>query len=158
MIDPDRGASPVPGSDQIASLAQRAMARSVDLMVVAVVSLALFAPQLILEGGEAEVPRWTQVAVFVLWLAYEAGTTAVLGQTMGKLAAGCRVADRQTGRRPGLARSIVRAAVIPGLLPFLAIFGLVGYAAAILDPHEHRGLLDRLAGTVVVRAVPGERR
>lgn len=134
------------------------MARSVDLLVVAVVSLALFAPQLILKGGEAEIPRWTQVAVFGLWLTYEAGTTAVLGQTMGKLAAGCRVADRQTGRRPGLARSIVRAAVIPGLLPFLAVFGLLGYATAVLDPNERRGVLDRLAGTVVVRAVPGERR
>lgn len=158
MTDPGRGASAVGDGDQIASLAQRAMARSVDLMVVAVVSLALFAPQLILKGAEARVPRWTQVAVFVLWLAYEAGTTAVLGQTMGKLATGCRVADRQTGCRPGFARSIVRAAVIPGLLPFLAIFGLIGYATAILDPQEYRGLLDRLAGTVVVRAVSGERR
>jgi uncharacterized RDD family membrane protein YckC len=144
--------------DELASFMQRAMARAIDLLVVAVISLALFAQQLALTGGEGSVPRWTQVAVFVLWLAYEAGTTTVLGQTMGKLAAGIRVADRRTGRRPNLARSVVRAAVVPGLLPFIALFGLVGYATAFADLRERRGVPDRLAGTVVVKAIPGERR
>lgn len=144
--------------DELAGFAQRAMARAVDLMVVAVISLALFAQQLAVSGDDDSVPRWTQIAVFAMWMVYEAGTTAFLGQTMGKLAAGIRVANRQTGRRPGLARSIVRTAVVPGLLPLIALFGLLGYATAFLDRNERRGIPDRLAGTVVVKAVPGERR
>jgi uncharacterized RDD family membrane protein YckC len=146
------------GGDEIASLAQRAMGRSIDLMVVAVISLAFFAPQIAADPSDASVPRWTQIAVFGVWLVYEAGTTAYLGQTMGKMAVACRVADRRTGRRPSLARSIVRAAVVPGLLPLVQVAGLLGYATAALDPKEHRGLLDRLAGTVVVKATPGQRR
>ncbi len=142
-----------PGSgDEVASLAQRALGRGIDLLVVAVISLALFAPQLVTRGDDDSVPRWTQVAVLVLWLVYEAGTTAFLGRTVGKLAVGSRVADRRTGRPPGLARSVVRAAVVPGLLPMLSVVGLLGYATAALDPREHRGLPDRLAGTVVVRS------
>ncbi len=144
--------------DELASFMQRAMARSVDLMVVAIISLALFAQQLAIRGDDESVPRWTQVAVFLLWLAYEAGTTSFLGQTMGKLATGIRVADRRTGRRPNLARSVIRTAVVPALLPFAAVFGLLGYATAFVDQRERRGLPDRLAGTVVVKAVPGERR
>lgn len=146
------------GGDEIASLAQRAMGRSIDLMVVAVISLAFFAPQIATSPDDTSVPRWTQIAVFGVWLVYEAGTTAYLGQTMGKMAVGCRVADRRTGRRPSLPRSIVRAAVIPGLLPLVQLAGLLGYATAALDTAEHRGLLDRLAGTVVVKATPGQRR
>ena len=127
------------------------MARSVDLLVVAVISLAFFAQQLAVRGDES-VPRWTQVAVFLVWLTYEAGTTAVLGRTMGKLAAGCEVVERRTGQRPGVARSVIRASVVPALLPFLSVFGLLAYATAALDPREHRGLLDRLAGTAVIKA------
>lgn len=144
--------------DEIAGLAQRALARSIDLMVVGIISLAFFTPQLVRDPDDASAPRWVQWAIFGLWLAYEAGTTAFLGQTMGKLATGCRVADRRTGRRPALAPALVRAAVMPALLALFAFFGLLGYATAALDRREHRGLLDRVAGTVVVKAVPGERR
>ena len=161
MTDPASGADPdqpAPGArDEVAGLAQRALARSIDLMVVGIISLAFFAPQLVRDPDDASAPRWVQFAVFGLWLAYEAGTTTYLGQTMGKLATGCRVADRRTGRRPNLARSVVRAAVMPALLAFFAFFGLLGYATPALDQRERRGLLDRLAGTVVVKAVPGER-
>ena len=122
-----------------------------DLLIVAVISLAFFARHLVIRGDES-VPRWTQIAVFLVWLAYEAGTTAVLGRTMGKLAAGCEVVDRRTGRKPDPARSVIRAAVVPGLLPFLSVFGFIAYATAIADPREHRGLLDRLAGTAVINA------
>ncbi len=147
-----------PAGDQVAGLAQRALARSIDLMVVGIISLAFFAPQLVRDPDDASAPRWVQWAVFALWLAYEAGTTAFLGQTMGKLATGCRVADRRTGRRPNLAKAVVRAAVMPGLLALFAFFGLLGYATPALDQRERRGLLDRVSGTVVVKAVPGERR
>lgn len=146
-----------PPSDELASFAQRAMARSVDLLVVAVLSLALLAPQLQGQPGDGSVPRWAKIAVAVVWLGYEAATTALLGQTMGKLATGCRVADRHTGDRPGFARSVVRAAVIPGLIPLLGVFSLLAYFSAMFDRREHRGLLDRLAGTVVVKATPGVR-
>ncbi len=162
MTDPVPGADPdepvEPGRDEVAGLAQRALARSIDLMVVGIISLAFFAPQLVRDPDDQSAPRWVQFAVFGLWLAYEAGTTTYLGQTMGKLATGCRVADRRTGRRPNLARSVVRAAVMPALLAFFAFFGLLGYATPALDQRERRGLLDRLSGTVVVKAVPGERR
>lgn len=144
-----------PPADALASFAQRAMARLIDLLVVAVLSLALLAPQLQGQPGDGSVPRWAKIAVAVVWLGYEATTTALLGQTMGKLATGCRVADRRTGDRPGFARSVVRAAVIPGLIPLLGVIGLLAYPTAMLDRREGRGLLDRLAGTVVVKAIPG---
>ena len=146
------------GGDELASLAQRAMARAIDLLVVGLISLAFFAPQLAVTDGDETVPRWTQIVVLLLWIAYEAGTTSFLGSTMGKLAVACRVADRRTGSRPGLGRSIVRAAVVPGLLAIVPLFGLLGYATAALDTRERRGLPDRLAGTVVVKATPGQRK
>ena len=148
----------MPPGDEVAALAQRAMGRAIDLLVVGLISLAFFAPQLAVTDGDTTVPRWTQVAVFGVWMAYEAGTTTFLGSTMGKMAVACRVADRRTGRRPNLGRSLVRAAVVPGLLALLPLFGLLGYATAVLDPNERRGLPDRLAGTVVVKATPGQRK
>ena len=140
-----------PTLDEVASLGQRALARSVDLLIVAVISLAFFARQLAVRSEET-VPRWTQVAVFLVWLAYEAGTTAFLGRTIGKLAAGCQVVERRSGEQPGIARSVIRSAVVPGLLPLLNVFGLLAYATAAADRREYRGLLDRLAGTAVIKA------
>ncbi len=147
MTHPDQG-----GGDEIASLAQRAIARALDLMTIAIVTLAVFAPQLTTADADNDISGWTQLAVFVIWVVYEGGTTAYLGCSMGKMATGCRLVDRRTGAKPGIARSVVRAAVVPGLLPFLGPFALLAYPTALLDRAERRGLLDRLAGTAVVRA------
>ncbi|MGI9622694.1 MAG: hypothetical protein ACR2PK_07650, partial [Acidimicrobiales bacterium] len=58
--------------DEIASLGQRALGRAIDLMVVAVISLAFFAPQLVRDADDATVPRWARLAILAVWLAYEA--------------------------------------------------------------------------------------
>lgn len=143
--------------DEVASLAQRAIGRAIDLLIVATFSMAILVPAVGVEDDVVNVPRWTQVAALALWLLYEAGSVATLGTTVGKMAVGCRLADRATGSRPTLVRSLVRAAPVPGLLPLVSFVAFVVWATVLVDPAERRGVHDRIAGTVVVRG-PGRER
>ncbi len=127
-----------------------------DLLIIATVSLAVFAPRAVGADDTSEVSAWTQVALIAIWVAYEAGTTAWLGTTLGKMATGCRVVSRRTGKRPNLAQAVARAVLVPGALSVVAAFALLLYPTALLDRTERRGVLDRLSGTVVVRANTGE--
>jgi uncharacterized RDD family membrane protein YckC len=70
------------------------------------------------------------------------------GATVGKFLVGLRVVDRN-GRPPGIARALVRAALLlvdtaPWAVP------LLGWAVAVTHP-RHRRLGDLAAGTMVVR-------
>jgi len=123
-----------------------------DLLIIATVSLAVFAPRAVGANESTDVSAWTQVALIGIWVLYEAGTTAWLGTTMGKMATGCRVVSRRTGGRPNPAQAVVRAVLVPGALSVVAAFALLLYPTALLDRSERRGALDRLSGTVVVRA------
>ncbi len=136
--------------DRVASIMSRAFARSIDLLVVALLSLAFTVPFVSPTGSD--VPRWVQLASLASWLVYEAGTVAVLGCTMGKMAMGLMVVDVTTGGAPGIGRSLVRAAVVPALIPLVSFFALLAYPTATVDLQARRGLLDRLAGTAVVAA------
>ena len=148
-IDPDSISGLPARRDLVAPLALRAFARAIDLLVVAVISLAVTVPSV--GGPTDDVPTTVKLLSLAGWLVYEAGTVAVLGQTMGKRAVGLKVVTVGSGARPGVARSVLRAAVVPALVPPVGMFALLAYPTATIDPGTGRGLLDRLAGTAVVR-------
>lgn len=139
-------------ADVVASFSQRAFARAIDFLVIAIISLAFTAPTIETAGDDVSVPRSVQLLSLAGWLIYESGTTAWLGQTVGKMAVQIKVVDHRTGARPGLARSVVRAAVVPGVAALVGPFALLVYPTVAGDPATRRGLLDRLAGTAVVRS------
>jgi uncharacterized RDD family membrane protein YckC len=70
-----------------------------------------------------------------------------LGQTIGGKAAGCRVVEMWTLRRPGWARGFVRAAA--SLLSWPLFFA--GWLWGIWDP-AHQTWHDKIAGTYVLDA------
>ena len=156
MTDPP--ASPVDATgDPIASVAQRCFGRAIDLLVVATFSMGLLIPTVQREGDTLSLPGWTQWVALALWVAYEASMTALLGTTVGKMAVGVQVVDRRTGRRPSWPNAIARALPVPLLLPVVSFFALAVYPTALFDLDRRRGITDRIADTVVVRADPARR-
>ena len=150
--------APVPTGDPIASVAQRCFGRAIDLLVVATFSMGLLIPTVQRDGDTLSLPGWTQWVALGLWVAYEAAMTALLGTTVGKMAVGAQVVDRRTGRRPSWPNAIARSLPVPLLLPVVSFFALAVYPTALLDPAGRRGLTDRIANTVVVRADPARPR
>lgn len=141
---------------QPAHFASRALALIIDLVILSVLDVVLFAlatsAVLLAErltgtrvGGATELVRASLSAgSMTLFLAYFAVLHARSGQTLGKVALRIHVRD-ESGARVGLARSILRTCGY-GLsaLPLGAGFLLA------LGP-ARRALHDRIAGTVVVR-------
>ncbi|PSK95374.1 putative RDD family membrane protein YckC [Murinocardiopsis flavida] len=84
-------------------------------------------------------------AVSVYWTV----PVALWGRTLGRLAAGTRVVDAQTGYPPELVQAVVRAMVFApcALFPLLAVFLALW---SRWDP-RFRTLWDRAGGTCVVR-------
>lgn len=151
-IDPESLGPSGGRADVIAPVALRAFARAIDLLIVAVISLAFTLP--LVEGSGEDVPRSVQLLSLGGWLLYEAGTVALIGTTVGKMAVGLKVVETSTGANPGPARAVVRAAVVPALIPLVSFFALLAYPTATFDLQTRRGLIDRLSGTAVVRSVP----
>ncbi len=91
-----------------------------------------------------------------LVIAAEVVPMAAAGLTFGKFAFGLRVVSRRTGRQPGVLAAVVRTVLVWGtavVTPFPAVVAL-GVAIIVFGPAllgaQHRGLHDRVAGTVVV--------
>ncbi|MCU1487540.1 MAG: hypothetical protein JWN67_4286 [Actinomycetia bacterium] len=92
---------------------------------------------------------------------YVIGTTAIWGQQLGKLVIGIRIVDERTGHPPTWLRAVFRWVVPsvpflwaiqgPWLVPVLGLLWSVVVYAPILGA-DRRGLHDRAAGTIVVRA------
>lgn len=100
-------------------------------------------------GGTAEkVGILITVVVAVLDLGVLAGLT---GKTIGKWTTGLRI-ERTDGRRPGIARALLRHFV--GYPLSLLLFG-IGFLIVAVSP-TGRALHDLIAGTIVIRpqAVP----
>jgi uncharacterized RDD family membrane protein YckC len=92
-------------------------------------------------------------AVALLWvIGYFAVFWATTGQTLGNRVMRIRVRSARTDAPLGLWRALLRVAgaILSALIFFL------GFAMIVVDPRR-RGLLDHIAGTVVVH-VPDERR
>ena len=88
---------------------------------------------------------WLILTTVMLYTVQE----ALFGATWGKLVAGLRVVDAETGLRPTVAMVVVRD--ILRVVEYYPIFYLVGAVAAMTSPRRQR-IGDRLAGTLVVRA------
>jgi uncharacterized RDD family membrane protein YckC len=77
------------------------------------------------------------VLTIVLWV--------VLGATPGKFLMGCHIVDQRTGRRPSIARALLRYF---GYLLSALPLGL-GFFWILWD-RRHQGWHDKVAGTLVV--------
>ena len=77
------------------------------------------------------------------------------GQTIGKMVLGIEIVRLRDGEHPGLLASALRVVPIVALLVLLQQFSYVAmvfvYFTAAFMKHS-RGVLDRLAGTVVILA------
>ena len=90
-------------------------------------------------------PPWLILIVVVLYSVQE----ALFGATWGKLVAGLRVVDAESGLRPTIGMVVVRNVL--RVVEYYPILYLVGSVAAMTSPRRQR-LGDRLAGTLVVSA------
>ena len=95
-------------------------------------------------------------------LVYEAVPVALRGKTVGKAILGIQIVRLADGQIPPLALAALRVvpvvvylSIVPPLVPRFWLVGLVFlYFSAGFMEHQ-RGLLDRLAGTVVIQARKG---
>ena len=143
--------------DRLASAGQRVVGFIADLALAGTV---LVTPGMLLRDAVTpddlgpELRSLLAVVAFVFLAIYEVVPTALWGRTAGKAIVGTRVVRIESGEVPGWKRAILRWA-----LPALAFqVSVVGWAIALLlkaalvaDPLR-RGVHDRLAGTIVVRA------
>lgn len=143
-----------------AGLGIRFLALAIDL---AVFCMAFFPITRLVKGvwimGQGD-HQWAQgrfvsdplcVAFFVVMLVYYVSLEGLAGATLGKWAVGIRVI-RVDGRRPGLARGLVRNLFrLADGLPAFSILGIV----LILTSAERARFGDRVAGTRVIRVRRG---
>ncbi|MCP2338539.1 RDD family protein [Actinomadura rupiterrae] len=123
---------PKEGPGAVATYGRRIVALLVDLLVAALVG-ALFAKALHWSPATRSIAN-TGVFAAMVWL-----LTATLGVTIGKRLCGLRVV-RLDGRPVGFLWGLVRT------------FLLVLVVPALIWDRDYRGLHDRAANTVVVRA------
>ena len=144
-------------ADRLASVGQRVVGFLAD---VALAGTVLLTPSMLLRGAVTpedlgpELTRLLAVVGFVFLAIYELVPTALWGRTPGKVIVGTRVVGIGDERPPGWTRAILRW-VLPALAFQVHVVGwalALGVRAALaLDPLR-RGVHDRLAGTIVVRA------
>jgi uncharacterized RDD family membrane protein YckC len=111
-------------------------------------------------GGDTNVdaPPLFLVALLVAVFAYETVPVRLRGQSLGKVLMKTRIVQVGTDVRPGWRAAFTRWAipvvvlvVVGGLSPPAGLAAVAGvYASALMDPNG-RGLVDRVAGTEVVR-------
>jgi uncharacterized RDD family membrane protein YckC len=146
-----------PDTDQLATVGQRVVGAVADLALAGTV---LLTPGMLLAGTfRAEdlgpgLTRLLGIVGFVFLALYEVVPTALWGRTPGKAIVGTQVVGMGDGRIPGWGRSLLRW-VLPAMAFQVHVVGgalaIVIRAVLVLDPLR-RGIHDRLAGTIVVRA------
>jgi uncharacterized RDD family membrane protein YckC len=157
------GGRPPEADERLAEPGQRLLARIVDTLVVGLPAVLVIRE--IVPAGDVEIVAPPVVAG--LLLVYESIQLALWGRTPGKRFAGIQVvryanAEGAAPGRPGVARSLLRAAVyaLPIAVRPVPVFGLiaglfwVGNAALMYEGTWRQALHDRLSGTVVVKRGP----
>ncbi|HEX6595988.1 MAG TPA: RDD family protein [Acidimicrobiales bacterium] len=145
-----------PDGDRLASVGQRAVGFVAD---VALAGTVLLTPGMLLEDAVTPddlgpgLARLVALVAFVFLALYEVVPTALWGRTPGKAIVNIRVVGLGDDQPPGWKGAILRW-ILPALAFQVAMVGwvlaLLLRAALVLDP-LHRGVHDRLAGTIVVR-------
>jgi uncharacterized RDD family membrane protein YckC len=135
-------------------LSSRALAGLIDLAILGGVNLSVLHFTLQLSGltwSDLSLLPWVPFVAFLLMVdgGYLVAFTATVGQTVGKMASGIRIAgvEPRGGLPPTLQQAVVRAA---SMLISVAPLGL-GMIPALLAS-DRRALHDRLAGTRVIQA------
>ena len=128
---------------------QRFLARLIDSVIVVAVALPIY-----FVVGQPPV-----IVGFALVTAYEVAMIATRGQTLGKMAIGTKIVDAATGQIPSLRQAAFRWLVLilgnlvrrmlPGVAGIFSTVYDVIVLLPILKPPYHRGVHDRIAGTVV---------
>lgn len=148
---------PDTGRHALGAVGQRAVARVLDSLLLALPVAVLTVPYLSIDDGQVvldDLPAWLLVVQVVLAVVYEGAAVALWGRTLGKLVLGLRVARYTDGAKPTPWQAVQRivlpqvAAAIPVSFSGALVAGV--YCTALLDPLR-RGVHDHAAGTIVVR-------
>jgi uncharacterized RDD family membrane protein YckC len=146
---------PAKGPNSLASIAERGVARGIDILVpsvpVVIVILVLMSRQTVADASK--LPPWPRFLLIGLVLVYETGCVAWRGRTVGKVLLGTRVARVVKGTKPDATQALMRA-LVPVAALAVPTIGLGLYAGVFLSATFspiRRGLHDHAAGTVVVR-------
>ena len=146
---------PSRGPNSLASLAERGIARAIDILLptvpVVIVIVVLMTRQA--EPDASKLPPWPRFLLIGLVLAYETGCVAWRGRTVGKVLLGTRVARVLKGTKPDFTQAFMRA-LVPVAALAVPTVGLGLYFCVFLSATFspiRRGLHDHAAGTVVVR-------
>ncbi len=134
-----RAGTDASGQD-LAGLGARFTALFIDWIACLVLTYAL-------EWAGIATPELFGINIFtsLLFIAYYTFSMAVGSQSLGMALMRIACVSTDTGGRIGLPRSLVRAVLLSLVLPALT---------ALADPY-HRGLHDRAAGSVMLRATTG---
>lgn len=152
-------------SDELASINQRAAARLIDwILLIGVWMMMLVASGSIVDDPE-NLSSWVVLSWMVAFAVYETLLVATLGYTAGKWVMNIRVASLATGQNPPLVQAFLRVAPVLTVVALGAVLASVPlgemlfplllvllYYTAGFASDSYRGILDRVAGTVVVRA------
>ena len=170
----------------LAGLGPRLMARILDILAVFVLNILVngyfayefareFAPiwQAAMANPFGEQPQptarmetllWTMLIVAtLLWLLYEAPSTASRGQTLGKRIMHIKVLPLENTEPLGFGRAFRRWARLGLWTPLWGCAGLgfllqlIDSASPLFDPHLRQALHDKTARTVVVALPPDDR-
>ncbi|HEX7942492.1 MAG TPA: RDD family protein, partial [Gemmatimonadaceae bacterium] len=134
-----------------ASLAPRALAAAIDVVLLGLVDLiVVYLTMKICRLNVSELALLPKAPLLTFLLLQNGGYMVAFtttGQTLGKMIAGVRVLADDSEHAPDLGRSVLRASV----WMLLAVPAGLGLLSATLS-RDGRGLHDRFAGTRVVRA------
>ncbi|MCC6226217.1 MAG: RDD family protein [Microthrixaceae bacterium] len=164
---PARSAGSGPGS--IPPIWIRLVARLLDALVIEAPFLAwAFAAGIVRSvGGEVrlEAPGWFLVLSTLVPVVYEWAAISIFGRTIGKAVMGLRVARVSDDGKPNAQQAAFRI-LVPAVPEFvllaipdsdsmiafiLSVAGQYVYLTSLFHP-QGRGLHDRAAGTIVLRA------
>lgn len=140
--------------DPLAAISKRMGARVIDWLLLLMVMVPV---TLIVIGNDPDVdpPTWIILGSILLPFVYETVMVAWRGQTIGKMIAGIEIVLSSSRSTPPLLNAALRAVpalVIMALLGQLALLVLVVVYFSAGFMNHNRGILDRLASTVVIEA------
>ena len=144
---------PSAGPNSLASIGQRAAARTLDTVLIGIPAVLVLMPFVTVKGNQVTaIPRWAVLPFVVMIVVYEVALETWLGQTLGKMLLGVRVARLVDGTGPDMSQVTLRALVPASVLavPFASVLYPFVYLTAGFSPMR-RGVHDHAGGTVVVR-------